>query len=156
MTAPNNVRGLLKAIGIGDYNATMIIQYAFVAPATTDPRSSPIIIMVRHLQGALNDMGASVPVSGYLDQPTAAALARVVGPNWERLSWADNIRAVVAGRGVGFSASAPAQFTPALTVSAPAPAPVGMFDLPDVPGGAVTYAAAAVLAWHLFFRKKAI
>ena len=143
-----NARELLKGIGVGDFNATMIIQYMFVAPATTDPRSSPIIIMVQHIQRALNAMGAGIPVSGYLDKPTAAALYRVVGPNWERISWAQNITAIIDGADVDFSAA------PELPLE-PMPQAIGgpLDFLPDVPGGIFTYAAGAYLLWRHFARK---
>jgi hypothetical protein len=107
--------------------------------------------MVRHLQQALNDMGARVPISGYLDTPTARALYQIVGPNWERLSWADNIAAVVDSQTVGISAAPP------VAVRAPAmlaPAPVGAFDfLPDVPGGVFTYGALAYVAYHYLTKR---
>lgn len=152
MPRTRTARDLLKAIGIGDFNATMIIQYVFVAPATTDPRSSPIILMVRHLQQALNRMGAPVSISGYLDTPTAQALYQIVGPNWERLSWADNIAAVIDSQQVGISAAPPV----AVAVSIPAPpsAAVGSFDfLPDVPGGLLTYLIGGAVAYHYLTKR---
>lgn len=152
MPRTRTARDLLKAIGIGDFNATMVIQYVFVAPATTDPRSAPIILMVTHLQQALNRMGANVPISGYLDTPTAAALYQVVGPNWERLSWADNISAVVDGMSVGFSAAPP---LPIPDLPPTPPAAVGAFDfLPDVPGGLLTYLIAGGIAYHYLAKRR--
>ncbi len=146
-----NVRELLKAIGIGDFNATMIIQYMFVAPATTDPRSAPIIHLVQAMQQALLSMGADLQVSGYLDTPTATALYQVVGPNWERISWADNIRAIVDARRVGFSAAPPVA---SVAIPVAAPSMGGVFDfLPDVPGGFLTYLIGAGIAYH-YLRKR--
>jgi hypothetical protein len=130
----------------------MVIQYVFVAPSTTDPRSAPIILMVKHLQQALGNMGANVPISGYLDTPTAQALDQVVGPDWQQLSWADNIRAVVDGRSVGFSAAPPA----AVALPPPtSPAAVGAFDfLPDVPGGFLTYLIGGLVAYHYLAKRR--
>lgn len=143
-------RELLKGIGIGDFNATMIIQYLFVAPATTDPRSSPIIIMVEHIQRTLNEMGAGIPISGYLDTPTARALYDVVGPNWEKISWGQVIGVVLDGYEAGYSA-APAE----ALVPAPAPMAVGgpLDFLPDVPGGLLTYALGGYLAYRYFAKR---
>lgn len=150
MPRTRTARDLLKGIGIGDFNATMVIQYVFVAPATTDPRSAPIILMVRHLQQALNNMGARVPISGYLDTPTAQALYQIVGPNWERLSWADNIAAVIDSKSVGISAAPPIPLTPASTP----PAAVGTFDfLPDIPGGFLTYLIGGAVAYHYLTKR---
>jgi hypothetical protein len=151
MPKPNrNVRELLKGIGIGDFNATMIIQYMFLAPATTDPKSSPIILTVTHIQKALNDLGANIAVTGYLDVPTANAIEAVVGPNWEKVSWASSIGAILDAKQAGMRASAPARAAPAATA-------VGSYDLlgflPDVPGGLLTYAVGGLLAWH-YLRKK--
>jgi len=154
MPRTRTARDLLKGIGIGDFNATMIIQYVFVAPATTDPRSAPIILMVRHLQQALNNIGANVPISGYLDTPTAQALYQVVGPNWERLSWADNIAAVIDAASVGFSAAPPQPAPVAMNPPTPAVA-VGAFDfLPDVPGGLLTYLIGGAVAYHYLAKRR--
>lgn len=144
-------RDLLKAIGVGDFNATMVIQDMFTAPATTDPRSAPIVIMVQHIQRTLNDMGAGVPVSGYLDQPTAAALRRVVGPNWERISWSQNIAAIVDSKRVGISAAHGRQ-PPGREIAVGDVPSLGF--LPDVPGGMLTYILGGVLAWHYFKKGK--
>lgn len=146
-------RELLKGIGIGDFNATMIIQYMFVAPATTDPRSSPIILMVNHIQRTLNEMGAGIPVSGYLDRPTAAALERVVGPDWERISWGQNIGAILDGKEAGFSAAPTSQLAlsggPAMQEAVGGP----LDFLPDVPGGLLTYAVGGYLLWRHFAKR---
>lgn len=147
-------RELLTGIGIGNFNATMIIQYLFVAPATTDPRSSPIIIMVEHIQRLLNVMGAGIPISGYLDTPTAAALNDVVGPGWERVSWGENIGGLLDAYESGYSAGDSGRGGMAVSL-APAPqAMSGPLDfLPDVPGGFLTYAAGAYLAYRYFAKR---
>jgi hypothetical protein len=143
-------RELLTGIGIGNFNATMIIQYLFVAPATTDPRSSPIIIMVEHIQRLLNVMGAGIPISGYLDTPTAKALDDVLGQGWERVSWGENIGGLLDAYESGYSAEPPETL-------APMPAPQAMSGpldfLPDVPGGLLTYAVGGYLAYRYFAKR---
>jgi hypothetical protein len=150
-----NIRELLKAIGVGNVNASGIIQYAWMAPATTDPRSGPIIIMVQGIQQMLQAMGAEIRVSGYLDTPTAAALERIVGPQWEQISWAANIGAILAARKAGMSAAPTPAAAPAPQVISAQP-PMGLFDfLPEVPGGLLTYAVGAVIAWHYLHKRPA-
>ncbi len=150
MSKPNkNARELLIGIGIGDFNATIVIPYMFISPATTDPKSSQTILLVQHVQRALYDLGATeVVMSGRLDAPTAHALSRVVGPNWERMTWAANVSALIAAKEGGVSLRAPPP---------PRGAPVavgGVFDfLPDVPGGLVTYAIGGFLLYRHLTRK---
>ncbi len=89
-------RDLLTQLGIGGFNATMIIPYMFIAPATTDPKSAQTILLVQYLQRALYGLGATdVPMSGRLDRETAMALLQVAGPNWERMTWSGNVAAVL-------------------------------------------------------------
>jgi hypothetical protein len=146
-----NARELLLALGIGQFNATMIVPYMFVAPATTDPKSAQTILIVQHLQKALYDLGATdVPQSGRLDAATAQAMERVAGANWERMSWAANVSAVVSAKEAGVSLRAP----PAPRVRGTPVAVGGVFDfLPDVPGGLVTYAVGALVLYRHLTRK---
>jgi hypothetical protein len=142
-------RNLLTSLGIGDFSATMIIPYMMIAPATTDPKSAQIILLVRQLQRELYRMGAtSVPNSGHLDPPTASALRQIVGPDWERMSWADNIVAVLAARDQGrrLSSGVPDDSAPMATS--------GLGFLPDVPGGLLTYAIAGIVAYHFWKKTK--
>lgn len=144
-----NVRELLLGIGVGEFNATMIVPYMFISPATTDPKSAQTILLVEHLQKVLFAMGATyVPLSGRLDEPTARALLQVVGPNWERMTWAANVAAVLAAKESGMSLRAP----PAIRG---APVAVGgpLDFLPDVPGGMLTYAVGAFFLYRHFTRK---
>lgn len=144
-----NVRNLLTSLGVGDFNATSIIPFMMFAPATTDPKSGPLIVLVRQLQRELYRMGATnVPNNGHLDPPTASALRRIVGQDWERMSWADNIRAVVAAREQGRRLS-----SGVVDDSMPM-ATGGVLDfLPAIPGGLVTYAVGGVLAYHFLWKK---
>jgi hypothetical protein len=150
MSKPNkNARDLLTQIGIGHFNATMIMPYMFIAPATTDPKSSQTILMVQAVQRALFMLGATdVPMSGRLDAPTARALAAVVGPNWERTTWSGNISAVLSAQENGVSLAEP-EPPPGVPVAVGGP----LDFLPDVPGGLVTYAVGAYFLYRHLTRK---
>lgn len=155
MTTKPTSRDLLKALGITDHNATTIIQYMMIAPATTDPKSPQIIMLVRALQRVLWDLGATdVQNTGALDPQTARALRMVAGDSWERMPWAGNVSAVLSARDIGM------RLTPAPTdVVAPmAGVPVavsGPLDfLPDVPGGLITYAVAGYLIYRHFWKRR--
>jgi len=144
-----NARELLVQIGIGHFNATMVMPYMFIAPATTDPKSAQTILMVQAIQRALWQLGAhDVAESGRLDEPTARALAQVVGPNWERTTWAGNISAVLTARENGLSLAAP-ELPSGMPVAVGGP----LDFLPDVPGGLVTYAVGAYFLYRHFTRK---
>lgn len=91
-----NARDLLVKLGIGQFNATMVIQYMFIAPATTDPKSAPVMLLVKHLQQKLQALGYPVIVNGYLDRTTASAIQEVVGPGWESVAWGETVRGVLA------------------------------------------------------------
>lgn len=140
----NNARQLLLGLGMGNYNATICIQYMFVAPATTDPAMPSIILMTKHLQLGLRSAGAnSVAVTGQIDAPTATALSEMVGPEWNHVTWYALFTATIEAKrdrtleehGGGLD--------------------LGIIpDLPDVPGGMFTWAAAAVAAWYFLIRKR--
>lgn len=150
MTIPSNARELLTGIGIGNYNATMMIPYTFIAPATTDPKSAQMILMVQAIQKALFDLGAhDVPLSGRLDVPTANALASVVGPDWERTTWGGNIAKILAFRRAG------GRLKGAVSDAVSAPVAIGgpLDFLPDVPGGLLTYAVVGYFVYRHFTRK---
>lgn len=147
-----NAREILTALGIGHFNATMIMPYMFVAPATTDPKSAQTIMVVSALQKILYGLGATdVPLSGALDAATARALESIVGPDWQRTTWAGNASSVLAYRDNGGLLRAPAP------PMAPVPMPMavgGPLDfLPDVPGGMLTYAVGAYFLYRHLTRK---
>jgi hypothetical protein len=98
----NNGRSLLLALGIGDYNATGIIPYLFMAPAQTDSDMAATVLMVEGIQKALNSMGARLPVSGDLDVATVVELKKVVGPDWLPMKWYEIVRRVVRAKNHGF------------------------------------------------------
>ncbi len=143
-------RTLLLALGLGEFNTTMVIQWLWVAPATTDPKSQPIILMVAGIQKQLG-----LPMSGYIDQPTASALRRLIGPGWMHLPWATVVEAVLAGG----RAPAPVSTGRTKFVKDPhmARSMEGLgempFGLPDVPGGILTYGVAAYLLYRHLKKK---
>lgn len=144
-------RELLLDVGVKNFNATMVIPFVLISPATTDPKSPPVMIMVEAIQKRLVELGAPIMVSKYLDHPTAAVLTKLMGPGWMNQSWADVIKAVMFAYHTGQSL-APATVAP---VSAPAAPLSGPLDfLPDVPGGLLTYAIGGFLAYRYFTKNK--
>ena len=142
----NDARALLLSLGMGHYNATLAIQYMFLAPSATDPAMPSIILMTKHLQLGLRAAGANIPVTGQIDAPTAEKLIVLVGPEWHHVTWYALFQSVIA-----------AKRERSLELSAPIPTPMDLGDvplLPSVPGGVFTLAAAAVAAWYFLFRKK--
>lgn len=147
-------RDLLNAIGMGQHNATQAIPYLMIAPATTDPKTPLVINMVRHLQQLLYQMGATdVANTGYLDPPTARALRLTAGPNWERMTWGQNIGAVLGARDRGMQLTAASMRT--VPIDSTPVAVSGPLDfLPDVPGGIITYGVAAFLLYRHFSKRR--
>lgn len=95
-----SARSLLLALGMGDFNATQVIMYLFMAPAQTDPQMAQIILLTRHLQMAMVKMGVPLPVTGSIDARWASYFQRIVGPNWIDTSWADIVKTVLAKKGM--------------------------------------------------------
>jgi hypothetical protein len=139
----NNMRDLIARIGIGQFNATMVINMMLVAPATTDPKSPPVMLLVKHIQKALTTLGYAVPTSGYLDQRTAEVIEHVCGRGWESRPWSDTVKAVVI-----------ASSAPKTVVTTVKPAMGALPSLPDVPGGKLTYVAAAAAALYFWNKKR--
>jgi hypothetical protein len=150
MASLKTSRDLLLAVGIGDFNATMIVPFVLVAPATTDPKSPSIMLMVGAIQRELMMLGAPIRQTGYLDHPTADVLEFVMGPGWMNRSWADVLKATIQARrqrrnltGSRSTMAPPVETGPAQ------PALSGPLDfLPDVPGGLLTYAVGGYLLYR--------
>jgi hypothetical protein len=146
------IREILADLGMGQFNITMAIPLMLVSPATTDPKSNQVILVLQHIQRALFDLGAhDVPVSGELDRATANALEQVVGPNWERMPWAASVRAIVTAKRKGVRIGSPR--APRMAPDPPAAVGGPLDFLPDVPGGLFTYAAGAYLLYRHFARR---
>ena len=137
----NDARRLLLGLGMGNYNATIAIQYMFLAPSTTDPAMPSVILMTKHLQLGLRAAGANVPVTGQIDEPTAKALAKLAGPQWNHVTWYALFRAVTEAK------------KRKTLLERPSDLELGAIpDMPDLPGGTITWVAAAVAA-YLLLRK---
>jgi hypothetical protein len=144
-------RELALAIGIGGFNATSVVQTMMQSPATTDPKMPPVVMLVRHLQKELFELGATdVANTGYIDTATYHALEQLLGPSWMRMSWAENVGAVVDAK------ATKTQLSPAM-MPADDGVPVatsGVLDaLPAVPGGMFTYAIGAYLLYRAMCKK---
>ena len=161
MTAPRkNLRDLLTAIGIGDFNATMIIPYMMIAPSTTDTKAAQVILMVQQIQKSLYALGATdVALTGQLDRPTGVALDHVAGINWERQPWSHTIKALVHAqeRGAHIPPTAMVAPEPVTVPNDGAPVAVGgpLDFLPDVPGGLLTYGIAGYLLYRHLSKRSA-
>jgi hypothetical protein len=141
----NNARQLLRRLGMGDYNATMAIQYMFIAPAATDPDMPPVILMTKHLQQGLRAAGGTCQVTGQIDDATAKCLVRLAGPDWHQKSWYELFSVVITAKRRRSLETPPAMamgLVPDLS------------SFPDVPGGVFTLAAGGYAVWYFFFRKK--
>lgn len=146
-----SARDLLMELGIGGFNATGVIVYMQIAPATCDPKSVHVTLLVEAVQKALFEMGfTDVPLSGRLDAPTASALAKVVGPDWERLVWSTNIERLVRAKREGYRKPAKPRSERPVVMSMGGP----LDFLPDVPGGLLTYGAAAYLLYRYVWSAK--
>lgn len=155
MTTKPTSRDLLKALGITDHNATTIIQYMMIAPATTDPKSPQIIMLVRALQRVLWDLGATdIQNTGELDPPTARALRLVAGDDWMRAPWSVSVSSTLSARDIGMRLSpSPNMMAPA-TSGVPVAVSGPLDFLPDVPGGLLTYAVAGWLLYRHFWKRR--
>jgi hypothetical protein len=138
----NDARQLLLGLGMGNFNATIAIQYMFLAPSATDPAMPSIILMTKHLQLGLRAAGADVGVSGQIDDPTAAALIKLVGPEWNHVTWYALFRAVTEAKKSQTLRERAGDMNLGLIP-----------DLPSVPGGMLTWAAAAVAVYFLLRKK---
>jgi len=95
----NNARQLLLGLGMGNYNATIAIQFMFLAPSATDPAMASVILMTKHLQIGLRAAGArDVTVTGQIDLATATALRKLVGSEWNHVTWYELFRAVTEAK----------------------------------------------------------
>ncbi len=159
-TAPRPVRvertgrELLSRLGMGHFNITMTIPYLWIAPAATDPKAAQIILIVEKVQRVLNQMGAGIIDTGYLDLGTAKALVTVVGERWMSIPWAQVISAVLNAREAGLWISDTDTGTDAELVF-PTQGVSGFIPgLPDVPGGLLTYGIVGYLLYRHFSKKR--
>jgi hypothetical protein len=153
MSKPTS-RDLLRGLGITDHNATTIIPYMMIAPATTDPKAGQIIMLVRAIQRILFNLGATdIQNTGELDPATARALRMVTGEGWERASWGANARAVLSARDLNMHLTPTPSAAPVNGVPVAVSGPLDF--LPDVPGGLVTYAIVGYLVYRHIKKRRA-
>jgi hypothetical protein len=149
--ADNNARQLLLSLGMGQYNATIAIQYMFLTPAATDPAMPSVILMTKHLQLGLRAAGASkVMVTGQIDDPTARALIQLLGPDWNQVAWYELFRATAEAKKRRTLEHRASEMELGLVPDTAD----GLGSLPAVPGGMLTWAALAVVGGYLLLRKK--
>lgn len=153
--APHNVRGLLLELGIGDFNATAIIRFGFWSPHQTDPDMPAIIILTRRIQENLRRMGATIAISGALDQPTDFYLRRLCGEGYLNRPWYQVMEAIVSAKNRDtrlppVNIATENIIDPTIQTQAVA----GFGFLPDVPGGVITYGLGAAALWYLLKKRK--
>ena len=148
---PKTARDLLTDLGVGRFNATMMIESMFMAPATTEVASPQIMLLVGQLQKMINTMGAKprLTITGTIDPSTAYYLAQIAGPNFLHVSWYEVVQAVVAAWKAGRKVS-----NGTGVVITQKPQGIAGLDLPDVPGGMFTYAAGGLFLLHLWNQKR--
>lgn len=140
-----DARQILLAMGMGQFNATMVIPYLFIAPATTDADMAQVMMLVELIQRRLNSLGAELEVSGRIDAATSAALSSACGPNWPKMSWYEICRILIARTDT--------------TVAIPggsrgrSQAMSGFLGLPEIPNELVLLGAGLV-AWHFYKKRK--
>lgn len=154
LTRKHSLRDLLLALGIGHFNATLIIPIMFTQPGTTDPKQPAVIMLVRQIQRNLIAMGAGIQPTGYLDRATAACITQLVGDeSWINGTWSRVVNVVVAARDANVAFAPDADAGP-LSVEGEA-VDLGSADiLPPVPGGALTYLAGGALLYYFWKKRK--
>lgn len=145
--AMQDARSLSLALGMGDMQATMVIPYMSMTPATTDPDMPPIRLIVRGLQRGLQTLGATtVKDDGIMNAETATELRKLTGPNWPGMTWSllysTIIRAISYGKQLRPVAARPVDVDALGDLPSP----------PDVPGGWLTTGLALGAFWYLFLR----
>jgi hypothetical protein len=83
-----DIRQILIEFGLGSFGAQLATQSVFFRPVTTDPDAQVTHMLVLGVQRGLGRLGYEVPLTGYLDEPTAIALRRVSGHGWPQKQWA--------------------------------------------------------------------
>lgn len=150
---PKNSRDLLTALGVGSFNATMLIETLMMTPAATEAGSAPVMLLVQHIQLVLQQLAPTSGVSaqGVIDAPTDLVLRRIAGEKWLFRTWFDVARMVVAAQRKGMRVD-----VPRVAAAPPRTDAIGLFDLglPDVPGGIVTYGVGAYLLYRALKKRR--
>lgn len=144
-----NTRQLLLDLGIGDFNATMILPYLFMGPAQTDPAMAQVQLLTKAIQRQLIVMGATwIKPSGTIDDPTAHCFHALMGPHWNQTTWGELAKAILVAKGNGKKFRRPVGPSQPVQLAG-----LGSFpEAPSVPGGIITYAVVGVLLFRHFWK----
>lgn len=143
-------RDLLIRLGMTDWNATQVIPMLWMAPAQTDAATPGQVVLVRHLQSHLRQMGATtVPLDGVLGAPTVIELRKITGRDWPAMHWYEIVRAVLDAQDAG------TRLHPGVAAGrVRRPVPVGdLGALPTMPGGPLGWLAAAAAIYYVTTRR---
>lgn len=146
----NDARALLNELGVGNFNATMIIPLMFMAPAQSDPDMTQVKLITRALQRQMQAMGATwIVASGYIDEPTGHCLEALLGSQWNGTVWFDIGKSLLRqkSRGKRFERTYSADGTVELSGLGLLP------ELPSIPGGYVTVGLGAFLLYRHLTKK---
>lgn len=98
----NNARDLALAMGIGQFQADMVIPMMWMTPSTTDPDMPAVRVMVEAIQKQMSAMGAPrFQAPGELDVPTVSWMRMITGPTWVNMTWARIFGAILNVRASG-------------------------------------------------------
>jgi len=143
----HNTRRILLDLGIGDFNATMILPYMFMGPAQTDPAMAQVRLITKAMQRHMVTMGATwIKPTGSIDVETAHCFHALVGPHWNQITWQELASALVIAKANGkkFKRTFSADGVVELSGLGLLPSP------PNVPGGIITYGVVAYLLFRHF------
>lgn len=150
-TEQNIVRTILRDLGMGDFNITAVVQIMFMAPAQTDPDMASVRLLTRHLQKAMQQMGASwITADGRIDEGTAHCIEAVAGPQWNAVTWFEISKQLLAYKEAG------KKFTKSYGAGTSSVALSGMGllpSIPQVPGGIFTLAVGGYVLYRYLHKK---
>lgn len=133
----DNIRQMMLAAGIGEYNAILSLPYMYFLPRTCDPYAQGTMQIVEGLQNLLNARGKRVLVSGYMDPGTMAAVQTFSGDTWVDKTWLQIYGDVMRGR-VAPGLTPPLVPSSTAMVDAEADAQIPTAGLTDAIGGVAT------------------
>ncbi len=152
-----DLRDMLLAAGIGQFNAQMSIPYMNFLPNTTDPYAQGVMQLVRGMQTLLNKRGGRLVVDGGMGETTIRELTKYAGPRWYDKSWAQLLGDVIAGkRWPGYQREDRAGLSPeeaAAEHEADLAEYTSVGGITDTLTSPVVLLAAAGFVWWKWFRK---
>lgn len=139
----NTARSLLLRLGVGDFNATMVIPVMFFGPAQSDPDMTQIKVLTKAMQQTMKAMGASwLTANGQLDASTSTCLAVIGGAHWTETPWYELVQRLLEARDHGQRFTRPG---PAQSIEL-----AGVPDVSAIPGGYLTLGIGAYLVYRHF------